>query len=96
MWFVFYFYTNNQSYFKQFSLAQVNSFIVKKIYFNSVWSNSSNSNNSVNWSLHFVNTQLNVKTILSQKIQFGVSSFNVENSSIQTIQFRLSTQFISI
>ena len=43
------FYTNNQFYFKQLSLAWVQSLIVKNISISSysVYSNSSNSNNSV-------------------------------------------------
>ena len=41
------FYANNQFYFKQFSLALINSFIVKNISISN-YSASSNSSNSAN------------------------------------------------
>ena len=42
----------------------------------SVYSNSSISNNSVNISIVFVHTQLHVKTVLFQTIQFSISFYH--------------------
>ena len=90
------FYTNNLFYFKQFSLALVHSLIVKNISISSytIYSNSSNSANSVSISIDFVETQLNVKTVIYQTIQFSVSTVSMSKTvPFQPIQFSISIQF---
>ena len=48
-------------------------------------------------SIVFVHTQLNVKTILFQAIQFSVSTISMSKTVLfQVIQFCISTQFSSI
>ena len=45
-------------------------------------------------SIDFVYTQLNVKTVLFQKIQINVSTVSMSKKVLfQTIQFSISTQF---
>ena len=45
-------------------------------------------------SIDLVYTQLNVKTVLFQKIQFNVSTVSMSKKvPFQTIQFSISTQF---
>ncbi len=83
------FHTNNQFYFKQFSLTWVHSLIDKNISISnySVYSNNSNSAN-------FVFTQLDVKTVLYITIQFNVSRVSMSKTiPFLTIHFSISTQF---
>ena len=87
IWCQIHFYTNNQFYFKKFSLAWVHSLIVKNISISSysVQSNSSNSNNSVYYEYRFcLHT---VKTVLFQTIQFSICT---QFSSIWPIDRTLS------
>ena len=47
-----------------------------------------------NISIDFLYTQLNVKPVPYQAIQFSASSFNVKTVPFQTIQFSISMQFV--
>ena len=88
------FYTNMQFYFKQISLAWVFSLIVNiSIPSYSVYSNNSNSVNSVKYKYSFVYTQLNIKTVLYYTIQFSVNTFSISKTvPFQRIQFSVSTK----
>ena len=56
--------------------------------------NSSNSANSAGISLDFIYTQLNVKTVLYQTVQFSVRTVSMSKTiPFQTIQFCISTLF---
>ncbi len=103
------FHTYKQFYFKQFSLALVNSLIVYDISLSSnpVQPNSSNSNNLVQYKHSFcLHTVKQQNSSISNNSVQPKYSFNVKNSSIsnnsvqhtktvlfQAIQFSISTQF---
>ena len=83
------FYTNKHFYFKQFSLVWVRGLIVKNISISSYLVLIQIIQFSI--SLVFVHTQLNVKTVLFQTIQFCIST---QFSSIWPIDRILSAATI--
>ena len=83
------FYTKYQFYFKQFNLAWVHSFIVKKFLFKAIQFSQKVLFQIIQFiiSIVFVYRQLNVKTVLFQAIQFSIS---MQFSPIWTIDRTLS------
>ena len=76
-----------QFYFKQFSLALVHSLIVKKFLFQAIQFNQTVLIQTIQFNIWivFVNTQLNVKTVLFEAIQFSISTqFTCQNSFISS------------
>ena len=88
------FYTNNQFFFKQFSLAWVHSLIVKNISSFQFSQTVLFQTSQFSLSIDFVHTQLNVKTVLYKTIQFCARTVSMSKTvPFQTIQFSVSTQF---
>ena len=88
------FYTNNQFYFKQFSLAWMHSLIVNN-YFRQ-FSSVKVLVQTIQFSLStdFVYAQLNVKTVLYHTNQFSVSKVSILKVVLfQTIQFSIQEFF---
>ena len=82
--------------FKQFSLAWVHSLIAKNISISTIHFSQTVLIQPVQFSISidFVYTQLNIKTVLFQKIQFNVSTITMlKTAQFQIIQFSISTQF---
>ena len=84
------FYTNNQFYFKQFNLTWVHSLIVKTFLFQTIHFIQTVliQRIQLSISIHFVYSQLNIKTI-----QFNLSTVSMSKTvQFQTIQFSIQKQ----
>ena len=83
---------NNQFYFKQFSLAWVHS-LSKTFLFQAIQFSQTIQEIQFSISINFVYTQLNIKRVLFQTIQFSVSTVSMSKTVVfQTIQFSINTQ----
>ena len=90
------FYANSQFYFKQFSLAWVHGLIVKTFLFQAIQFSQTVRIQLIQFSISsdFLYTQVNVKTVPYQTIQFSVSKVSMSKTvAFQTIQLSISTQF---
>ena len=90
------FFTNIQLCFKQWSSAWIYSLLSKKLLFQVIQLFQTILIQAIHFSksIDFVYTQLNVKKLLSQTIQFSVSTLSMSRTvPLQTVQFRMRTQF---